>query len=47
MRLILAKLIWTFDLELCDSSKGWIDHKVYLLYEKPPLEVKLHPRSLC
>ena len=46
MRLILSKLIWRFDIELCDSSRGWIDQKVYMLYEKPPLEIKLHPRSL-
>ncbi|KAG9237249.1 cytochrome P450 [Amylocarpus encephaloides] len=42
MRLILARLLWNFDLELEEKSRRWIDGmKMYTLWEKPPLHVKL------
>jgi hypothetical protein len=42
MRLILAKMIWTFDLELDASSDRWIERcKVMTLWEKPPLNVRV------
>ena len=40
MRIILAKLIWNFDLELCPESENWMDQKVYMLWSKPALMVK-------
>lgn len=40
MRIILAKLVWNFDFELCDESRSWIQQKVYILWDKPPLIVK-------
>jgi hypothetical protein len=44
MRLILARLLWNFDLELDESSRRWKDNmKTYILWEKPPLNVKLIP----
>ncbi|KAG7050710.1 cytochrome P450 [Colletotrichum scovillei] len=43
MKMILAKVIWNFDLQLAAQSKNWIDHDVYLLYNKPPLMVHLTP----
>ncbi|KAM3415335.1 hypothetical protein BST61_g8864 [Cercospora zeina] len=44
MRLIAAKLIWTFDLELDPSSEDWMDRcKVFTLWDKPELAVKLTP----
>jgi len=40
MRLILAKMIWTFDLELAPESENWMDEcKVMTLWKKPPLMV--------
>ena len=45
MRLILARVLWNFDLELCDESKGWSDQKAYILWEKPPLLCKLSFRE--
>lgn len=40
MRLILAKIIWSFDLELDPKSKNWIEEcKVTLLWRKPELDV--------
>lgn len=45
MRLTLAKLLWNFDFELLDDSDQWMrDQKVYLIWEKTPLMVKLRPR---
>ncbi|KAF2209337.1 hypothetical protein CERZMDRAFT_114022 [Cercospora zeae-maydis SCOH1-5] len=44
MRLIVAKLIWTFDLELDPSSEDWMVRcKVFTLWDKPELTVKLTP----
>ncbi|KAH8648613.1 cytochrome P450 [Xylariales sp. PMI_506] len=42
MRLILAKLLWHFDMRLAEESKNWVAvQKNYLLWEKPPLYVHL------
>ncbi|KAF2117930.1 cytochrome P450 [Lophiotrema nucula] len=43
MRLILAKVLWNFDLELDESRCGsWMEsQKIFFLWEKPPLWVKL------
>ncbi len=43
MRLILAKLLWSFDLELCGESEGWGKLKVFMTWSKRPLWVKLIP----
>ena len=42
MRLILAKMIWSFDLELDPQSENWWkDLKVLALWKKSPLMVRL------
>ncbi|KAL1840908.1 hypothetical protein VTJ49DRAFT_7650 [Mycothermus thermophilus] len=44
MRLILAKLLWHFDLELQPESRGWRDkQKIFVLWDKDELNVKLTP----
>lgn len=43
MRLILAKVLWHFDVELCPQSDNWIQQKLFTLWDKGPLMVKLHP----
>ncbi|KAH7138814.1 cytochrome P450 [Dendryphion nanum] len=43
MRLIAAKMLYNFDLELCPESNGWSDQNTYMLWEKHPLMVKLSP----
>ncbi|EUC39561.1 hypothetical protein COCMIDRAFT_10351 [Bipolaris oryzae ATCC 44560] len=43
MRVIGAMILWNYDLELCPESKSWMDQKVYTLWEKPELMVKLRP----
>ena len=47
MRLILAKLVWSFDLGLpVDESMRvtWEDLKAYIVFEKLPIHVTLQPR---
>lgn len=44
MRLIAAKVLFNFDLELQDAFTDWMEgQKVFTLWEKPSLMVKLHP----
>ncbi|KAK1753540.1 putative sterigmatocystin biosynthesis P450 monooxygenase stcF [Echria macrotheca] len=40
-RLVLARLVWGFDMELMPDSEDWIRQKTWILYEKPPLNAKL------
>ncbi|MCJ1453568.1 hypothetical protein MMC28_003915 [Mycoblastus sanguinarius] len=45
MKLILAKTIWNFDIELSERMVGdWSDQKVYLLNETTPMYVKIRSR---
>ncbi|GME28656.1 PAS domain-containing protein [Neofusicoccum parvum] len=43
IRLMLSYLLWHFDLELCKESDDWMDQKVYALWAKKPLMVKVTP----
>ncbi|KAJ5113438.1 hypothetical protein N7456_001972 [Penicillium angulare] len=43
MRLVLAKILWNFDMELVDEKVKWTDHLSYVLWDKPPLYVRLAP----
>lgn len=44
MRTILARIVWNFDLKLAPDSQDWMERqKVYLLWEKGPLNVYLSP----
>ncbi|MCJ1249217.1 hypothetical protein MMC30_006440 [Trapelia coarctata] len=45
MRLLLANLVWHFDLELMKESEDWLDRNtIYTLWMRPELMVKLTPR---
>ncbi|KAF9882293.1 trichothecene c-15 hydroxylase [Colletotrichum karsti] len=44
LRLILARIIWNFELKLAPESRGWLDHECYLMWDKPPLNVYLSRR---
>lgn len=44
MKLTLTKMIWHFDMELADFKGDWADQRVFMLYEKTPLNVRLSPR---
>lgn len=42
MKLILAKMVWSFDLSLDAKSEDWMDRcKVSTLWKKPELAVHL------
>lgn len=43
MRLILARMIWNFDMELSPDCKQWISQPSYVVWEKGNLNVKLTP----
>jgi hypothetical protein len=47
MRLLLTKVMYNFDLELCPESEGWLNQEVYILWQKKPLMVKLRAVSLA
>jgi hypothetical protein len=44
MRLILASVLWNFDLELEDKGNDWQNQRTYGVWEKPPLYVLVNPR---
>ncbi|OHW89503.1 cytochrome p450 [Colletotrichum incanum] len=47
MRLILARIIWNFDMRLSEDSRGWDEKsEVYLLWQKGPVRVFLSPRTM-
>lgn len=41
MRLILARLLWSFELEMLPESKSWDQQKTFLLWDKGPIQVKV------
>ncbi|KAI1317563.1 putative cytochrome P450 monooxygenase [Xylariaceae sp. FL0255] len=44
MRLILAKIIFNFDMRLDDGAREWLStQKAYVIWDKPPLPVYLKP----
>ena len=44
MRLIMARIIYEFDMELADECKDWLKNaKVYTIWEKEPLLVRFTP----
>ncbi|KAH7126340.1 cytochrome P450 [Dactylonectria estremocensis] len=46
MRLILARWVWNFDVQLAAESRGWDDRSLYyILWEKGPLNLYLKPRN--
>ncbi|OAA45480.1 cytochrome P450 ClCP1 [Metarhizium rileyi] len=45
MRLILARVVYNFDMRLAPGSSGWLNQRSYTLWEKNPLMVHLTPRA--
>ncbi|KAJ5397068.1 hypothetical protein N7509_005181 [Penicillium cosmopolitanum] len=45
MRIILARMIFNFDMELDPVSNDWMNQDAFILWEKPELMVKLTPRT--
>ncbi|ROV94286.1 hypothetical protein VMCG_08645 [Cytospora schulzeri] len=47
MRLILARIIWNFDMKLANRDEKWIDNnEVYTTWEKKPLNIYLSQRKI-
>lgn len=46
IRLLLAFVLWNFDLEIQPDSLNWLDQKCHGLWLKNPLNVRLVPRKL-
>lgn len=44
MKLLMARLVWHFDLEAC-FDETWLNHPVFMIWDKPPLMLKLKPAS--
>ncbi len=45
MTLLMAKIIWTYDLELVNKEINWLQEgKVHVLWWKPKLFVRFHKR---
>ena len=45
-RLILARMMWNFDIEIADQSRNWMDQQQsYLLWRKPALYALLTPKE--
>ncbi|OTA98262.1 hypothetical protein M426DRAFT_70144 [Hypoxylon sp. CI-4A] len=45
MRLIMARVLWNFDLTLDVKSNNWNEQRIFSLWEKPPLQVYINERK--
>ncbi|KZL72932.1 cytochrome P450 [Colletotrichum tofieldiae] len=45
MRVILARVIWNFDMQIADDSRNWTEQELFGLWKKGPLNVRLTPRK--
>ncbi|KAF7857124.1 uncharacterized protein EAF02_011357 [Botrytis sinoallii] len=48
LKLVLARIVWRFDLEKVDSEAGnlkWAEQRVFTVVERKPFEVRLRTRS--
>jgi hypothetical protein len=44
--MMLARVVWRFDVELFDGQDGWMEgQRTFLSWAKPPLLVRLRERS--
>lgn len=43
MRLIMALMVFNFDMKLADECQDWINQKNFLMWQKPQLKVHLTP----
>ncbi|KAL4808020.1 cytochrome P450 [Aspergillus unguis] len=45
MRVILARVLWNFDMTLCEESQNWKEQNTYILWDKPPLMCSIKLRT--
>lgn len=41
MRLVMAAVMLSFDIELSKEADDWVNHKCHILWEKPAMMAKL------
>ena len=41
MRLIVARMLWTFDMQLSAESENWDEQASWIQWDKKPLMIKL------
>ena len=41
----MARMLWHFDMRLCDESQTWMDQKIFFMWEKPALNIVLSRRE--
>ncbi|KAF2500018.1 cytochrome P450 [Lophium mytilinum] len=46
MRLVIARLLFSFDLEATPMIEDWTNQKIWFLWDKKPLWLKLHARDV-
>ncbi|KAK7420612.1 hypothetical protein QQZ08_010304 [Neonectria magnoliae] len=45
LRMILARVMWNFDIKLADRSSDWMNQRTFLAWEKEGLYIHLTPRT--
>jgi hypothetical protein len=45
MKLILARIIYNFNLELVSPTENWLEQDVHVLWRKKPLIMKVEERE--
>ncbi|RDW56984.1 hypothetical protein BP6252_13937 [Coleophoma cylindrospora] len=45
MRSVLARMLFYFDMELCEDSREWNQQQIFMMWDKPSLNVKLTRRK--
>ncbi|KAM3420751.1 hypothetical protein BST61_g3999 [Cercospora zeina] len=43
MRLVVAKLLFNFDLTMCEESRNWLSQKIFLTWQRAPLHSQAKP----
>lgn len=43
--MVLARLMWRFDVTVLPGQKDWLDQMNYMMWEKKPLRVTFEERS--
>lgn len=45
LRVILAKMLWTYDMHAVNPEANWLNQKAFVLWEKPELMLKYTRRA--
>ena len=46
MRLVLARILWAFELEATERRVKWEELRTFIIVEKKPIEVRVRARKL-